>query len=229
LPLLTTATLPAQWTWDSNNVARVQDPDYAGAAALLTVARLWLYVFPLEPFADLDKRDILSLNIPRIFRRPGLDLGSFETDTDLRNLLVMDMPLALLLDDPSGRVSPVVTLARVTDDLAQIADPRLGLVELGLPTLEALYRKAVVVFPDADRLSSLQAGDESSAVGPLREFFIQEGVWKGVGKGDVMDEEMAEAVRLFQEKCGLVGTGRLDGPTAAMIARDRSSWRPRLR
>ncbi|MFP4380366.1 MAG: AAA family ATPase [Candidatus Sumerlaeia bacterium] len=228
LPRPTSPTLPQNWTWDEDETVRVRDADFAPVAAMLTAARLWLYAFPLEAFQELDKQKILSLNMLRIFKRPGLDLGSFESQSDLRSLMVLDIPLVLYLSDPLQRISPAVVLVRVRDELATVADPRLGMVEIGLSDLESIYRKAVVIFPDADHLMTLELGEESEALPGLRAFFVEEGVWNGGQASGKLDEEMVNAIRRFQEKHRLVGTGKLRGPTVALIACMRSTYRPKL-
>ena len=224
----TSLTLSQEWVWDEHDIARVSDVDLSHAACLLSLARTWQYAFDLELFRQMAKTEVLGLNLPRIFRKPQVGLGSFETETGLTQLMVLDLPFVLQVDDPRRRLSPSVVLMKVKGDTALLGDPQLGLVEISVTALEKIARRATVIFADPQEFALLLPGEESDAVAELRSFLVQEGVWLGGDAGRVYGAQMHAALKRFQEKCGLKGTGALDGPTGALIAARREPFRPRL-
>lgn len=224
----TSVTLSQEWVWDEHDIARVSDVDLSHAACLLSLARMWQYAFDLELFRQMAKTEVLGLNLPRIFRKPQVGLGSFETETGLTQLMVLDLPFVLQVDDPRRRLSPSVVLMKVKGDTALLGDPQLGLVEISMTALEKIARRATVIFADPQEFALLLPGEESDAVAELRSFLVQEGVWLGGNAGRVYGAQMQAALKRFQEKCGLKGTGALDGPTGALIAARREPFRPRL-
>ena len=225
------ATTAGQWVYDERGVVRMSDPDLAKVASLLTVARLWMNTpIGLEFFRDHDKSQIARLNMPAILSRPLLDLRSFERNSDLRKWTELDLPLVLDLEEPSGRLSPTVVLTGMKGDLCTLADPRLGEVELGIPALEPLVRRITVLYCDPEDLASLAPGAQSEAVEGVRLFLVRRGFWTGAaGAAGVFSDEMVEALKRFQEHCGLERTGRLDGPTSAAVVAMRRAFRPKLK
>lgn len=228
LPTLSTQTLATEWSWDENDIARVSDPELARVASLLTLARQWQYAFSLGEFRNLEKEKILNLNLPSIFRRPQIGLETFDSTSPIAHLRILDLPLALKVEDPTGQLAPWVVVLRLQGQLADVADPRLGRVQLGLPVLERLRSKATVIFRDPQNLLTLTPGAENLAVRKLQNLLIREKCWEAENPTGVFDEATQAGLARYQEKRGLKGTGSMDGPTAALVAAQTQDYRPKL-
>ncbi|HBF35496.1 TPA: hypothetical protein DDW35_13115 [Candidatus Sumerlaeota bacterium] len=236
VPALTPAPTPMpqpvqDWTWDDNQVARVQDPELAYTASMLTLARRWGYAFDLERFRPLDKKDVQELNLPRIFQTPQVGLACFESTTPLRSLLFLDLPLVLSVDAPGLQLPPTVALLGTQGETAMVGDPRQGLLKkIPLADLENCCHSIQVIFHDPDRFMGLTIGTETTALPALCTFLESQGAWEGTKPQDgKYDAVVAAAVSRFQEKNKLPVTGCVDGPTAVLITVKReTSERPRL-
>jgi general secretion pathway protein A len=221
----TSVTLSQEWVWDSHYIVRTSVPDLAYPACLLSLARLWGFDFDVGKFrAD----DIQRLNLIEVFRKPEVRLDSFETESNLKDLMVLDLPFLVRIEDPQRRLSSSVVLKQVKGDVALIEDPLLGLVEIGVDPLAGMARRSTVIYLDPLYFAGLVPGEDSEAVAKLRFFLAQQGVWQGEDTGNVYGTAVSEALKRFQEKCGLRGTGVMDGPTAALIAARREVFRPKL-
>ncbi len=216
-----------QWVYDQNQIARTSDPDFAHNAALLTVATLWKPVVELKSLRDEKKQDILAVNFLTVFSAPPLNLRYFESTESLGDLVRLDLPLVLEIDDPSNRLSPSVALLHVEGELAVVGDPHLGQVRIGLDTLDKYTRRCFTLYRDAEHLASYVPGDENDALESLRVFLAQQGFWRGSATR-LFNTEMEEALKRFQKAQNLEENGRLDGPTAARLSALRQQFRPRL-
>lgn len=217
------------WTTDTAGTVRVADPDFARMASLLTVAALWQRPFnDLDAFRSVDKARLLGLNLLQVFRKPLVDLCSFEQADGLRALVRLDVPLVLGVADPTGRLSPTVLLTRLDGEVCTLADPRLGTVRLGLAVLEPLVQRITVVYQDPLDLASIGPEQEGVAVEQVQNVLAREGFWAGGARSKVFDENTTKSLRRFQNSLGFERTGLLDGPTAAAVAVRRLMFYPHL-
>jgi putative secretion ATPase (PEP-CTERM system associated) len=229
LPDPATVARVEDWTTDADGTVRVADPDLARMASLLTDAALWQRPFnDLEAFRTVDKTRLLGVNLLQVFRKPLVDLCSFEQPNGLRGLLRLDLPLVLGVADPTGRLAPAVLLTRLDGEVCTLADPRLGSVRLGLAALEPLVQRITVVYQDPLDLAALVPGQEDNAVEQVQVVLAREGFWTGGARSKVFDENTTKSLRRFQNSLGFERTGLLDGPTAAAIAARRLTFYPHL-
>lgn len=220
-----------QWIYDSDGVARVSDPAFTPIASLFTLARLWKRPFSDEElgmFRSYKKESILSLDMTHLLSAPGVDLHSFETAPPLTQWLGLNLPLALEVNDRSGRLSTSVVLTNIEGDICHLADPRLGNVRLDRSILEPMIERITVVYSDADNLASLKPQQSGDAVRTLENILATEGFWVGEQTG-TYGSEMRTSIAKLQNVVGLIPSGNMDDATAAHIAVIRHTDRPVLR
>ncbi len=230
LPTPETVRPETNWVSDEHAIVRVNDPDFAHMAALLTVANLWKRPFDdIALFRQHPKSTILGLNLLQIFRSPGVDLCSFDRSDGLREMLDLNLPLVLDVQDVSRRLSPTVVLTGLEGELATLSDPILGQVQLGLPSLEPLVRKVTVVYLDAHDLALLAPGQENEGVPILRDFLASQGFLDNPSRNNpLFTPDLAEALSNYQKSIAAPQTGALNGPLAARIASAQAPFAPRI-
>jgi general secretion pathway protein A len=220
----------SNWFSDEHGIVRVNDPDFASMAALFTVAKLWGR--PYEDIALLrqyPKTTVLGLNILKVFRDPDVGLCSFDRSDGLRDLLALDLPLVLDVQDSTQHLSPSVVLIGLDGQLATLADPFLGRVQLGLPALEPLVRKITVVYLDPNDLAVLAPGQQNEGVPILRDFLVSQGCLdNSLRSNPLFTPDLSDALKRYQQKIGAPQSGALDGPLAARITTAQAAFAPRI-
>lgn len=225
------------WRYEGGHV-RIEDPDYARVASLLTLASLWKFPFEVQFFNSQDKKTVLGLNMMRVLSKSPMAFHSFGAERDLRGALSLNLPLLLDVEspstatlasaDPATSLSAAVVLVRLANDQCQVADPVFGLVSMPLPALEKRVAQVTVIYRDPENLAALARGEESDAVEQLRVFLTELGFWGQAPATRSFNEDMTKAIKRYQERRGQKPTGQIDGATAALMALERQSYWPRL-
>ncbi|HNY28366.1 MAG TPA: AAA family ATPase [Candidatus Sumerlaeota bacterium] len=230
LPNPQTAKPESNWYSDEHAIVRVNDPDFTSMAALFTVAKLWKRSYEdIALLRQYPKATVLGLNILKIFRNPDVDLCSFDRSDGLRELLDLDLPLVLEVQDSTQHLSPSVVLVGLDGQLATLADPLLGQVQLGLPTLESLVRKITVVYLDPNDLAALAPGQQNDGVPILRDFLASQGCLDNPSRSNpLFTPDLSDALKRYQKKLGVPQTGAMNGPLAARIATAQAAFVPRI-
>jgi putative secretion ATPase (PEP-CTERM system associated) len=236
--VVATPTPAGPWRCDESGGIRVEDPEFAKVASLLTLAGLWKFPFEVQFFNSQDKKTILGLNMMRVLSRAPMSFRSFSAGRDLKGAMTLNLPLALDIEQPSTAtlahadsatsLSSSVVLVRFADGKCQVADPVFGPIAIDLPTLEKRVAQATVLYRDPDNLAALAPGEESDAVEELRVFLTELGLWGQAPATRSVNEDMTRAIKRYQERRGQKPTGEIDGVTAALIALERQSYWPRL-
>lgn len=212
------------WQYDRDNICRVNNPDFAYPAAIISWLRLWNIEVELDEFRSLDPLTIKKLDLIKR-EKPGLH--KFVFGVDFPRALRCDTPFLLILSDPPEKLSPVVLLTRVEGVSLTIADPLWGMKTVKKGDLEKYISQCLMLYFDSLGLDEIQIGEESGRVRNLQTLLQKEGLWHGSLTG-VFDEKTIRAIRYFQEKYNINATGYLEGETVLLLSLKISDTRPRL-
>jgi general secretion pathway protein A len=213
------------WEYDEDNIVRVNGPEYAYPASILTWLGLWNMRVDLSDFkhysADtLSQLALLTTNSPLGLRL--IDLGS-----NLSEAIKYDVPLILHLEDSTGRFAPYVVLLRVEGESCKIADPVRGLLVTDRRRVGSCFQNALALYFDKEAISSIQPGEESERVQKLQNYLLRRQFYAGAASG-VFDLQTAKAIKNFQRYYHLDPTGRLDEKTVLLLSSRMHAVRPRL-
>lgn len=215
----------APWTYDENRVVRVNRPEFARTAAILTVLGAWGIEVNLEDFRRLTPEGILHFDV--IQANQDLGLRQIEILGGIRDLLVYDLPAVAELADPARRLSPYVALLGATADTCQIADPVTGLQRLSRDSIESCWRRAVIIYFDPDNLDKLERGQRAEGVRVVQQALSDLGFYRGAITGEY-DLLTVGAIESLQLRYDIAPTGGLDPLTVMLVTGLRHPDRPRL-
>ena len=232
VPAATTMTFhlarPAKadpWTYDGDQVVRVNRPESCKVAAMLTLLAAWGIEVNLQDFRRLTVEDVQRLDL--VQANHDLGLRSAEIKGDLSRILIYDLPVVVEIADPEKRLSDHVVLLRVTPTHCRIADPMMGVQEVPRPLFGACWRKAVGVYVDPDNLEGLARGEKSESVRTLQQALSDLGYYRGPVTGE-FDRATVSAIEYLQRYFEIFPTGRLDPLTVMLVTSHRNPDRPRL-
>jgi len=213
------------WTYDADQVVRVDRVEFCKAAAVVTLLATWGIEVNLQDFRELTVEDAQRLDLIEANR--DLGLRSVEIEAGLAQALVYDVPAVVEIADPEERISSQVVLLDVTAKICRIADPMTGVQEVPRALFESFWRRAWVVYFDPDGFESLARGQRAGAIGELQQSLSGLGLYDGELTGE-FDGVTVEAVKNLQRKFNLFPTGQLDPTTVMLVTSHREVDRPRL-
>jgi len=214
------------WSYDEDQIVRVDRPEEARTAAVLTVLAAWGIEVNLQDFRKLRPEDLQRFDV--VAANTDLGLRSLEVDGALPRVQICDLPAILEIDDPEGRLGTYVVLLRILPNGAcLVADPVRGLHVAPRETLNVWWRRARIIYFDADNYGALARGQQSETVRALQQDLANMGYYRGPLTGQ-FDRETVAAIELLQRYFQRFPTGQLDAETVMLITSHRQADRPRL-
>jgi general secretion pathway protein A len=218
-------TLAAPWTYDEDDIVRVDQPAFCRTAAVLTLLATWGIEVNLQDFSRLSVEDVERLDVVEANR--DLGLREVEVKGGLDRAIVYDVPLVVQIDDPQKRLSPCVVLRSVTPTHCEVADPMMGTQQVPRALFESFWQRAWVVYFDPDGLDKLVRGQRAEAVRVLQENLQALSFYQGPLTGN-FDRATVTAIEYLQRYFELFPTGRLDPLTVMLLTSHGDPDRPRL-
>lgn len=212
------------WEYDKNNICRVNNPQFAYTAAIITCLRLWNIEVELENFKRLDAAAVSRINLEG---NEKLGLKKFFIDKDLVSAIRYDVPLILTFSSPPQGLSPAVVLTRVEGISCTIADPINGLKAISRKVLMEKISQCVVIYFDPLNLDTLLKGEESERVKKLQEFLKLKGYLRGEPSG-IFDAATESGIKNFRRYYKIESLVLLDQETILMLSTRMVTLRPRL-
>jgi general secretion pathway protein A len=213
------------WTYDGDQVVRVNGPEFCKVAAMLTLLAAWGIEVNLQDFRNLTVEDIQRLDL--VQANHDLGLRSVDIKGDLSRILIYDLPIVVEISDPEKRLSSHVVLLRATTTTCRVADPMMGAQEVPRPLFQSFWRKAVGIYIDPDNLDTLARGQKTESVRVLQQALNDLGFYRGPLTGE-FDRATVSAVEYLQRYFEIFPTGRLDPLTVMLVTGHRNPDRPRL-
>jgi general secretion pathway protein A len=212
------------WQYDNDNICRVNNPDFAYPAAIISWLRLWNIEVELDEFRSVDPSTVKKLDLTKT-GKPGLQ--KFMIGEDFPRALRYDSPFILILKDPPEKLSHAILLIRAEGISFTIADPLWGMKTVKKSYLEKHISQCLMLYFDSLGLDKIRTGEGSDRVRTLQTQLQKEEVFNGSLTG-VFDEKTVRAVRNLQVKYRINATGYLDGETVFLLSLNLSDARPRL-
>ena len=212
------------WQYDSNEICRIDNPDMAYQASLITWLQMWNIEVDPEPLREMEEETIKSFDIAG---NAKLGLRKIETGPDLSAASRFDIPLILVYEKPPENISPVTVLKRMEGISCTIADPIYGLKTIRKNKIEQNLEKCVLLYFDKNNLDAILKGEESGRVAKVQEYLKENDYYKGAVNG-LYNAGTRSAIRNFQRFHDLETTGYIDRETALMLSTRMITMRPRL-
>jgi len=212
------------WEYDKNNICRVNNPQFAYMAAIITCVRLWNIEVELEKFKKLDAAAVARLNLEE---NEELGLKKLVIDKDLISAIRYDVPFIVTFASPPKGFSPAAVLTRVEGISCTIADPVNGLKTVSRSELMEKISQCVIIYFDKMNLGAMLKGEESERVKKLQEFLKTKGYFRGEPLG-TFDAATETSIKNFRRYYKIESLTLLDPETVLMLSTRMVTLRPRL-
>lgn len=184
--------------FDENGIYRVTDPADTGAAAHLTLLKLW----GVQLDEDFSVKKVTRKAMTRIYDRDNFE--TFRFQPDLKRLQLIDTPCILVGHWADEAAQTYVVLSKMTRTEAVILGPLQGEKVLSIDQLEASWgNRVVMIWRGLPGITlPLRWNSDKGLIRNLQKALKQKGIYDA-GIDGVMGPMTRRAIRQHQARSGL--------------------------
>jgi general secretion pathway protein A len=203
------------YTFDSNGVFRVEDPEEAERAAYLTLARLWHTADRRE--IAITPREFKEMDLPRLLKAWGL--YQYPAPSEYRRILALAYPSMVWIRMGEEMKPRPVVLSAIERDRLSLLDPLAGKVQLSPEEFQKGFTgRGILLWQEIPGISlPLAQGVSDASVRTLQAVLKVWGLYPGPVDG-ILGSLTQTAIKAFQMERGLEATGQVGMETYLILA-----------
>lgn len=212
------------WQYERNvPLVRVNNPRVVKRAAQLSLLKMWGLTVDLGEMAKLGEDLITNGSL----KSDKLKIHEFQLPGEYSEIVRLNVPVMVKLDDPSVDQSEYVVLLKSEGETATVGDPQWGVKIYQTRDLVKKWAGATGLFVDSNGLGSIQKGERNDRVRALQQFLKDQNYLDEVT--GVFDVKTSEAIVKLQSYYDLKNTsGHLDEVTVMILNSRMMREGPRL-
>ncbi len=220
--------------YDDNGIVRINDPELAYQACLLSWLYLWGITVDLAEFQKYPLELIKKFDLA--VQNEKLGLRKFEFTWKITDIVKYDIPVILKLNPQKEKLTRAkqgttlcdwVLLRKIEGKSCTIIDPVYSFFIVNRDTLQDAVEKVFVPYFDKDNFILITKGENSERIKKLQEILSVKGFYKEK-PSSIFDKNTEKAVKSLQKNYGLKETGAMDIETVIIICAQSVLNRPRL-
>jgi len=204
------------WKRDENNIVRVNNRDFTQLASLATLLSLWDIDIDLTILKNVTPKDVVNFDLIQFTK----DAGTYKIDfqTNLPQLLLLDIPVILELDKNNLYISPYVVLIGTTNQELIVADPIFGKTKIQKENLDKIwFGNAIAIFVENNITTQLSYGMKGKEIGILQQYLKRLGYFQDAITNN-FDKYTRETLKKFQKDNNLPDDGFCGTMTLMLIS-----------